>query len=325
MKRKIGQSEIEVSAIGLGTWAIGGIMADSSGGGSSWGQIDDAEAVQALRWALEAGVNFFDTSNNYGCGHAERLLGKAIAGRRQEVVLATKFGYPCQPGTRIVLDADVRETTIRAMLKQSLQNLDTDYIDLYQLHVYDLPLDEALRVRDLLEKLVEEGQIRGYGWSMNDPERAVPFAEGTNCIAMQHHFNLFERTQTMLEICQAASVSTIARGPLGMGLLTGKYSRRTKMPEDDFRNDWDCENGRQGEQLDLLADVREILTSEGHTLPQAALAWLLTYSDSIIPIPGFKTLAQVQDSVGILTKGLLTDEQMRLLNQRLTADTILIR
>lgn len=170
-KRKLGQSDIEVSAIGLGTWAIGGVMANEDGSGHSWGSIDDDEAVFSMQWAIGAGVNFFDTSNNYGCGHAERLVGRAIAGRRDQVVIATKFGYVCKPGTRIILGPDASRVAIEHMLETSLRNLGTDYIDLYHLHIYDLDVDEALRVRDLLETFVEQGKIRTYGWSTNDPER----------------------------------------------------------------------------------------------------------------------------------------------------------
>ncbi|MEM8531517.1 MAG: aldo/keto reductase [Chloroflexota bacterium] len=325
MQRSIGQSGIEVNAIGLGTWAVGGVMVDENGTGHSWGHVDDAEAIQAMQWAIDAGVNFFDTSNNYGCGHAERLIGQAVQERRERVVLATKFGYVCQPEMRVITGSDVSETVIRTTLQQSLKNLATDYIDLYQLHVYDLPLDEALQVRDVLETLVSEGQIRAYGWSCNDPERARLFAEGDHCVAIQHHYNLFERTQRTFEVCQAAGVSSIARGPLAMGILTGKYHRDTTMPTDDFRHDWDCKDGRQAQQIDLLTDIQSILTREGHTLPQAALAWLLTYSDGIIPIPGFKSLAQVKDTVGVLDRGLLTDVQMRDLDAILTPEMITIR
>jgi aryl-alcohol dehydrogenase-like predicted oxidoreductase len=269
--------------------------------------VDDADAVRAMRYAIDAGVNFFDSSNNYGGGHAERLIGQAIAGRRESMVLATKFGYVCKPGTRIIIGPDVSESAVRDMLRQSLDNLGTDYIDLYQLHVADLSVDDALRVRDLLETLVDEGQIRAYGWSCNDPERIQCFVAGDHCVAIQHHFNLFDRTQSVLKVCQAARVSSIARGPLGMGILSGKYTHQTTMPANDFRHGWDCREGYQAQQIDLLEQVRDILTREGHSLPQAALAWLLTYSDSIVPIPGFKTLNQVKDTTGVLEKGLLTD------------------
>ena len=324
-KRKLGKSDIEVSAIGLGTWPIGGVMASKDGTGHSWGRIDDDEAVESMKWALDAGVSFIDTSNNYGCGHAERLVGQAISGRREQVVMATKFGYKCKPGTRIILGADTSKTAIEEMLETSLRNIGTEYIDLYQLHVFDLEISEALRVRDLLEKLVEDGKIRSYGWSTNDPERVSAFVDGDNCIAIQHHYNLMERTQTVYDICRKAGVSTIARGPLGMGLLTGKYTKQTIMPDDDFRNDWNCQDGQEAKHLQMLAEVQAILTREGHTLPQAVLGWLLSLSPAIVPIPGFKNLEQVKENVGVLEAGELTAEQMKDIDKILTPENIYLR
>jgi len=309
MKRKLGRSGIEASAMGIGTWAIGGRMG-SKADGRSWGAVDDADAISAIRYALDHGVTFIDTSNNYGCGHSERLIGEAIVGQRDRVVLATKFGYACDPETREIFGTDVSETAIRGMLRRSQENLRTEVIDLYQLHVGNLDIDQALRVRDLLEALVAEGQIRVYGWSTNDASRIAQFLQGDNCVAIQHHFNLFERSMRVFEACQSAGMTSIARGPLGMGILTGKYSHETVMAPSDFRNDWNCAEGEQAEQLDRLDQVREILTRGGHTLAQAALAWLLAYSDDIVPIPGFKSLRQVEETVEVLEKGPLTPEQM---------------
>ncbi|MEM6428637.1 MAG: aldo/keto reductase [Deinococcota bacterium] len=330
MKRWLGRRDdagtptkgIEVSAIGLGSWAIGGAMLDETGSGHSWGYVDDDDAVSAMQWAMDAGITFFDTSNNYGCGHAERLIGRAIAGRRDEVVLASKFGYRCQAESRIIVGEDIRPAAIREMLAQSLANLGTDRLDLYQLHIASLELDEALRVRDLLETLVDEGQIGGYGWSCNNADKVTQFAEGDNCLAIQHHLNLFERTQSVLDVCERMGVTSIARGPLAMGLLTGKYTANTVMPADDFRHDWNLQDGREGQQLVLLERIRNILTKKGHSLPQAALAWLLSYGDTIVPIPGFKTLAQVQDTVGVLEKGRLDASQMDDLAELLTLEAI---
>jgi len=322
MKRQLGQSGIEVSAVGIGTWAIGGRMGNATDG-LSWGAIDDADAIAAIQYAIDQGVTFIDTSNNYGCGHSERLIGEAIVGQRERLVLATKFGYTCDPDSREIFGPDVSEPAIRDMLRRSQENLRTDTIDLYQMHVANVEIDEALRVRDLLEQLVEEGQIRTYGWSTNDASRIAEFIQGDHCVAIQHHYNLFERTAPVLDLCRAAGITSIARGPLGMGLLTGKYSHQTVMPDDDFRNDWDCATGEEARQLDRLEQIREILTREGHTLPQAALAWLLAHSESIVPIPGFKNLKQVQDTVGVLQRGPLSTDQMKELDALLPADEMI--
>ncbi len=314
-KRRVGRSRIEVSAIGLGTWPIGGVMIGAEDGvAHSWGEVDDAEAIRAIRWALDHGVTFFDSSNNYGCGHAEMLLGEALAGRRDEAVIASKFGYICKENSREIIGSDASPEAITRSLEGSLRRLRTDYIDLYQFHIPNYDPVEAVAVREFLEDLVHQGKIRCYGWSTNSLARAQVFAEGENCAAIQYHFNLLERQIALLELCEEHGVATIARGPLGMGLLTGKYDRSTIMPEGDFRQDWNMQ-GAEGSMLDQLAKLREVLTSEGHTLPQAALAWLLKRGENIVPIPGFKTLKQVQDNIAVLEKGPLSDGQMDAIEQ----------
>ena len=137
-KRRLGRSNLEVSAMGLGCWAIGGpwdwLEADGSKGPVGWGQVDDAESIRAIHYALDAGINFFDTAANYGCGHSERILSQAIAGRRDKVILATKFGYVVDEEKRIVTETEDVVRRIRQECESSLRNLQTDYIDLYQFH-----------------------------------------------------------------------------------------------------------------------------------------------------------------------------------------------
>ncbi len=140
-KRQLGCSNLEVSAIGLGCWAIGGPWdrreTDGSTGPVGWGQVDDAESIRAIRYALDAGINFFDTAANYGCGHSERILIKAITGRRDQVILATKFGYIVDEEKRIVSETEDVLPRIRQECEESLRRLNTDYIDLYQFHKGD--------------------------------------------------------------------------------------------------------------------------------------------------------------------------------------------
>src|SRR5687768_10298198 len=167
--RRLGRSNLEVSALGLGCWAIGGpwdwLEADGSTAAVGWGRVDDAESIRAVHQALEAGINFFDTAANYGCGHSERILSRAIAGRREQVILATKFGYVVDEEKKVVTETDEVLPRIRQECEDSLRRLQTDYIDLYQFHVNEYPVEKAAAVRDLLETLVDEGKIRWYGWS----------------------------------------------------------------------------------------------------------------------------------------------------------------
>lgn len=305
LTRMLGRSEISVSALGMGCWAIG----------SDWGTVDDAESVRALQRALDLGVTFFDTANVYGCGHSERLLGQAVHARRHEVVIATKFGYGCDPETRRSTGEAASPEAIRRACETSLRNLGTTYIDLYQFHIseYDLALIEP--VLETLELLVDEGKIRYYGWSTDDPERAQAFAQGAHCAAIQHQLNLFDDTPAMLLVCEAAQLASINRTPLAMGLLTGKYTAESEFPRNDIRSVspwWDYfKRDKMPGLLKKLDLLHEILLSDGRTLAQAALGWVLARSSHTIPIPGFKTVAQVEENIDTLRLGPLSPAQMQ--------------
>jgi aryl-alcohol dehydrogenase-like predicted oxidoreductase len=173
--RKLGRSGIEVSPMGLGCWAIGGpFWAGETPLG--WGKVDDEESVRAIHAALDLGVNLFDTANVYGAGHSERVLARAFAGIRSRVVIATKFSAVFDETTRQLTGSDTSPAGIRAACEDSLHRLNTDYIDLYQFHDNDFPPDKAEPVRETLERLVEEGKIRAYGWSTDYPVRVEVFA-----------------------------------------------------------------------------------------------------------------------------------------------------
>lgn len=307
--RKLGRSNIEVTAMGLGCWAIGGPFwrGDRPVG---WGEVDDDASLRALARALDLGVTFFDTADVYGCGHSERILGQALKGKRDQVVVATKFGNVFDEETRQIVGASADPEYIRKACEASLRRLDTDYIDLYQFHKGDYDLEEADVVRDALEDLVAAGKIRAYGWSTDDPERAAIFAQGDNCTAIQQRLNLFEGNPETLALCERENLASINRGPLAMGLLTGKFDRDSELPENDVRRDWDFQQGEQARRLKKLERLQEILTRDGRTLAQAALGWLWARSQATVPIPGFKTVAQVEENVEALACGPLHDEQM---------------
>lgn len=326
-KRRLGRSNLEVSAMGLGCWAIGGpwdwLEADGSKEPVGWGQVDDAESIRAIHYALEAGINFFDTAANYGCGHSERILSQAIAGRRDKVILATKFGYVVDEENRIVSETEEVVPRIRQECEASLRRLQTDYIDLYQFHVGDYPPEKAAAVRDVLEALVDEGKIRWYGWSTDNPEGARVFAQGQHCTAIQHRLNMSYATPQMrdgyhiLEICAEHDLASINRTPLGMGMLTGKFNPRTTFPENDVRHSWDLQAERPAQFLQRAEAVRKMFADAGdpRTLPQIALAWIWTRSDRTVPIPGFKSIAQVQENIRAMEFSLLSDDQMKKIDE----------
>ncbi len=313
--RILGRSKISVSAMGMGCWAIGGpFWAEETPLG--WGEVDDNESIRAIHAALDLGVNFFDTANVYGAGHSERVLSKALAGKRDQVVIATKFNALFDEETRQVTGSDVTPAGIRKACEDSLRRLDTDYIDLYQFHDNGFPSDKAAPIRDTLEALIDEKKIRAYGWSTDFPKSAEFFAQGERCAAIQAELNVLDDNTAIVDVCEKYNLGLINRGPLAMGLLTGKYVGGVKPSADDVRGEKSPEwmkyfkNGQPSEEYTKKINaVREVLTNGGRTLAQGALAWLWARSPKTLPIPGFRTVKQVEENARALDFGPLTNEQ----------------
>jgi aryl-alcohol dehydrogenase-like predicted oxidoreductase len=300
--------------MGLGCWAIGGpFWLDGKADG--WGDIDDAESIRAIHCALELGVNFFDTADAYGAGHSEQVLGQAVAGRRDQVVIATKFGFTYDEARKEIRGTNVSPEYIRWANEQSLRHLATDYIDLYQLHCGASPV-AVEAILDTLDELVEAGKIRAYAWSTDNPEEAALFAARPNCVAVQHELNVLNDNPAMLALCEAKELASINRTPLAYGLLSGKFTADTVISKEDFRgagHEWVryFEAGRpKASFLEMLDHVRDILTSDGRSLVQGALAWLWARSESTLPIPGFKTVKQVAENAQAMAYGPLTPAQV---------------
>jgi aryl-alcohol dehydrogenase-like predicted oxidoreductase len=222
--RALGDSGIRVSPMGLGCWAIGGpFWAGTKPLG--WGEVDDAESARAIRRALELGVTFFDTADVYGAGHGERVLGVALAGHRDRVVLATKFGNVFDEDSRQLTGVDVSPGHVRRACEASLRRLGTDRIDLYQLHVGELPGGQAADVLDALEGLVADGLVRAYGWSTDDPAAARLLAGRPHAAAVQHELNVLQDAGAMLEVCDQLGLASVDRTPLGMGCSPASSGR----------------------------------------------------------------------------------------------------
>jgi aryl-alcohol dehydrogenase-like predicted oxidoreductase len=316
MKRRFDKLGLEVSALGLGCWAIGGpFWAGETPLG--WGKVDDAESIRAIHRALDLGVTFFDTANVYGAGHSERVLAQALAGRRDQVVIASKFNALFDEDTRQVTGSDTSPAGIRRACEGSLRRLDTDYIDVYLFHDNGFPPEKAQPVRDTLEALVKEGKIRVYGWSTDFPKSAEYFAQGEHCAAIEAQLNVLDDNPAIVSVCEQHNLALINRGPLAMGLLTGKYAIGTGVSIDDVRGQKSPEwmkyfkDGQPNpEFLKKIAAVREILMSNGRTLAQGALAWLWGRSENNIPIPGFRTVKQVEENAKAMQFGPLTQSQV---------------
>jgi len=311
--------------MGMGCWAIGGTWT-LNGRPAGFTGIDDAESLRAIHAALDRGVNLFDTAANYGCGHSERVLGRAVRGRRDRVVIVSKFGYCVDEAARAVTPYGRTEERsevagyVRSDLEGSLRRLETDYIDVFLLHVWGLAIEHALAAREVLEALVAEGKIRTYGWSTDRPDAIRAFATSPRCAVVEQQMSVLDGNEELLALCEEWNLASLIRGPLGMGSLTGKLAVDSTFPHDDVRRhaSWHpaFRDGRPiGRWLDKLESVRAVLTSGGRTLAQGALAWIWGRSGSAIPIPGFRSVAQVEENCGAIRFGPLTPEQMGEIDQ----------
>lgn len=314
MIRPLGRTGMETTALGMGCWAIGGVW-DHMGSPAGWGETDDAESLKALEAAYDAGIRVFDTAANYGAGLSERLVGKALKPYRDQCVISTKFGYAIDEAAKATtpygdpVSGDVA-SHVHDDCEASLRRLDTDYIDVFFFHVNQYDNDKALYVRDELEKLVDRGKIRSYGWSTDDVASARLFSEGEHCSAVQVNFSIVSDAPEMLALCDEAKISAFNRGPLAMGFLTGKYDASTTFGPTDVRSAEWVREYFQKPAVTKLDALRDILTTNGRTLAQGALAWIWAKSGWTLPIPGIRTVAQAMENAGALEKGPLTPAQL---------------
>ncbi|MFX0113540.1 MAG: aldo/keto reductase [Candidatus Hodarchaeota archaeon] len=312
MKRKLGKYDKQVSAMGMGCWAIGGPFRNPEGRYFAYGKVDDAESIRTVHRALDLGINFFDTADVYGTGHSEIILGKALEEHRDDVVIATKFSSIFEEGTRITAGRnDTSPEHIHQAIEASFRRLQTDFIDLYQLHAYDLNPSDAVIVRDTLEELATEGRIGGYGWSTDDPDRGQVFAEGKHCIAMQYVLTILLSNERMVELCETHNLASVIRGPFAYGLLTGKYNANSNLPEDHLLHGSNFADERHTKIFAALEDLKEMLVEDGRTLAQAALGYIWTKTETAVPIPGAKTVAQIEENARAMEFGPLSADSVK--------------
>jgi aryl-alcohol dehydrogenase-like predicted oxidoreductase len=304
----------EVSALGFGCWAVGGPFSDTGGKPLGWGEVDDDESVAAIRRAVDLGITFFDTADVYGAGHSERVLGRALAGHRDEVVIAGKWGNVFDEDTKVLSGTDHTVEYMNRALRATLRRLGTDHLDLYQLHTAP-SVAEAAPLADAAEDLVRQGLIRGYAWSTDDPERAAAWAGRPGCVAVQHECSVLHDAPEILDLCERHHLASVNRTPLAMGLL-GRRDRDRPATGADIRAaapEWlrfFAAGVPTEEWADKVDSLREVLTGDGRTLAQGALAWLWARSGRTIPIPGFRSVAQAEDNALALAHGPLTPGQM---------------
>jgi len=286
--RLLGNSGIEISVVGTGLWAVGG----------GWGPVDDAKALSAIDASLEAGVNFFDTADVYGNGHSEELLGKAMRGRRDEFVVATKIGWVGYDGQNNRSQYNSVDKLI-AGVEESLRRLQTDRIDLIQNHIFYREPNTDIFIKGF-ERLRRDGKIRAYGLSTSDFAFLKEFNSDGHCTTLQIDYSILNRTAEaeILPYCLKNRIGVIVRGALAMGILTGKFNSKTRFPEGDFRRNWHENPDERRVFLEDLGKV-EVLKSltNGLTLPQLALRFVIDHPAVTVVIPGARTPEQAGENV----------------------------
>src|SRR5918999_3749791 len=313
-KRDFGtRTGMQVSALGLGCWAIGGPWT-FNGQPAGWGEVDDDESVRAIRHALDLGVTLFDTADVYGCGHSERVLGRALAGRRDDTVIVTKVGNLFDEQTRTGGGSHVSPAHLRRACDARLRPPDTDRIDVYLIHDGIAGPEGVPAVVDVLEELVAAGKVRWYGSSMSDPPIVRAMADGPHMVAVQHELNVLRGELETLSVAEDLGLASLNRTPLAMGLLSGRYRPDALPAADDVRRNapwWDFfHEGAMERWLERIAEARAELTADGRSLVQGALGWIWGRSPATLPLPGFRTVAQVEENVGAAEHGPLPAERM---------------
>ena len=297
--RKLGNKGPEVSALGLGT------MGMSPG---LYGEVDDDESVATIQHALDLGVTLIDTANIYGEGHNERLVGRAIAGRREEVTLATKFGIV--PGEGGNLAANGRPEYVREQIDESLGRLGVDHVDLYYLHRVDTdtPIEETVGA---MGELVEAGKVKHIGISEAGVE-TIRRAHAVHPIAaIQSEYSLWTRDpeQRIFPTLEELGIGFVPYMPLGAGFLTGRIRSFEDLGPDDFRRSLPrFQPGNIEKNVELADRVKEISNSKGATPAQVALAWVLSKGEMVVPIFGTRRAHNVESNAQAVDLELSEDE-----------------
>jgi aryl-alcohol dehydrogenase-like predicted oxidoreductase len=300
--RRLGPSGLEVSAVGLGCMGMS----------QSYGTADEAESIATVHRALDLGVSFLDTANVYGRGHNEELVGRAIAGRRDEVVLATKFAIEFAPdGSRTV---NGRPEYVKACCDESLRRLGVDHIDLYYQHRVDplVPIEETVGA---MAELVGDGKVRHLGLSeasATSLERAVAVHPIT---ALQSEWSLWTRDleTEVLPVARRLGIGIVPFSPLGRGFLTGQITSPDDFEDGDFRKGNPRFKGENfTRNLELVRQVQDLASAKGCTPGQLALAWVLAAGDDVVPIPGTKRRSYLEDNAASVGVALSDDELARL-------------
>lgn len=301
--RKLGKTGLIVSEIGFGGWGIGG----TKGGSIAYGPTDDLESKRALQLAYDVGITFYDTSDFYGFGNSERLIGQALHDVRQKIIIASKFGLLSKSG-----EQEFSSTHIRNSVEKSLRRLRTDTIDLYQFHSPSLEgLVKNPEGFQTLERLRAEGKIRAIGLSARSPQEALQAAKEFPFQTLEVNFNLVDQRAEengLFDFCADGDLGIIVRTPLAFGFLTGEYPPEGFHEKGDHRQLWSLEQRQKWhEAIELFLNVFE--NSNGQTKAQLALRFCLSFSAVSTVIPGMLTREQVLENTKASDLGLLQSHE----------------
>ena len=291
--RKLGQTGWEVSAVSFGAWGIG----------ADWGTVDDSTSLAALHTAIDQGVNFIDTADVYGDGRSERLIGKILKDRKEEIIVATKAGRRLNPH---IASGFTREN-LTAFIERSLKNLGVDALDLVQLHCPPTEVYYMPQVFGYLDELVQAGKIQYYGVSVENVEEAIKAIEYPNVQTVQIIYNIFRQRPADLffKLAQEKQIGILARVPLSSGMLTGKFTETSTFEDSDHRkynrNGESFDKGETFSGVDFTLSLKAVeelrpLVPEGWTMAQFALRWILMQEAVSCVIPGAKRPSQAEDN-----------------------------
>ncbi len=287
--RRLGKSGFLVTEIGIGLWAIGG---------DQWGPVDDRNSLDTIEAALQAGITFFDTADVYGQGRSEKLLGQAMKGRREDFFVATKIGWMGFEERAQMSAYDSTEKLIKGV-ETNLKRLDTDYVDLIQCHI-NFQEPNMKYFLEGFQKLQAAGKVLSYGVSSSNFEFIKSFNADGGTAALQIDYSILNRTaeKEIFPYCLENDIGVIVRGPLAMGILTGKFKEDIVFPEGDFRRNWHANPDEYQIFLEDLGKVDQLkkLPREG-TMAQLALQFVLAHLAVTTVIPGAKTVDQLEQNV----------------------------